>query len=282
VWKEQAIITYSIGNGTGTTPSTQTVNPNDSVTIDSGVTITPPAGLEFTNWACGGGTTSPASKVTVTTSFTCIAQYSPLHYTLSYVANFPAGSVSSGTAPATQTGLLYGATPSVATTAMLSATKYVFAGWATSPSATTATYSATGPATLDPLTGNVTLYAVWKEQAVSPSTPYLLGVVFYALDKWGTTEKGYMATVRAVAQQIVAGSYHTITITGSADIRGSVRWNHILGVNRATTAMNTLKKVLATLHYTQVRFKLVNLNVSTKYSGYNLNRRATFIGIAGQ
>ena len=275
-------ITYSIGNGTGTTPSTQTVNPNDSVTIDSGVTITPPAGLEFTNWACGGGTTSPASKVTVTTSFTCIAQYSPLHYTLSYVANFPAGSVSSGTAPATQTGLLYGATPSVATTAMLSATKYVFAGWATSPSATTATYSATGPATLDPLTGNVTLYAVWKEQAVSPSTPYLLGVVFYALDKWGTTEKGYMATVRAVAQQIVAGSYHTITITGSADIRGSVRWNHILGVNRATTAMNTLKKVLATLHYTQVRFKLVNLNVSTKYSGYNLNRRATFIGIAGQ
>ena len=275
-------ITYSIGNGTGTTPSTQTVNPNDSVTIDSGVTITPPAGLEFTNWACGGVTTSPASKVTVTTSFTCIAQYSPLHYTLSYVANFPAGSVSSGTAPATQTGLLYGATPSVATTAMLSATKYVFAGWATSPSATTATYSATGPATLDPLTGNVTLYAVWKEQAVSPSTPYLLGVVFYALDKWGTTEKGYMATVRAVAQQIVAGSYHTITITGSADIRGSVRWNHILGVNRATTAMNTLKKVLATLHYTQVRFKLVNLNVSTKYSGYNLNRRATFIGIAGQ
>ena len=275
-------ITYSIGNGTGTTPSTQTVNPNDSVTIDSGVTITPPAGLEFTNWACGGGTTSPASKVTVTTSFTCIAQYSPLHYTLSYVANFPEGSVSSGTAPATQTGLLYGATPSVATTAMLSATKYVFAGWATSPSATTATYSATGPATLDPLTGNVTLYAVWKEQAVSPSTPYLLGVVFYALDKWGTTEKGYMATVRAVAQQIVAGSYHTITITGSADIRGSVRWNHILGVNRATTAMNTLKKVLATLHYTQVRFKLVNLNVSTKYSGYNLNRRATFIGIAGQ
>jgi len=275
-------VTYSIGKGTGTTPSTQTVNPNDSVTIDSGVTITPPAGLEFTNWACGGGTTSPASKVTVTTSFTCIAQYSPLHYTLSYVANFPAGSVSSGTAPATQTGLLYGATPSVATSAMLSATKYVFAGWATSPSAMTATYSATGPATLDPLTGNVTLYAVWKEQAVSPSTPYLLGVVFYALDKWGTTEKGYMATVRAVAQQIVAGSYHTITITGSADIRGSVRWNHILGVNRATTAMNTLKKVLATLHYTQVRFKLVNLNVSTKYAGYNLNRRATFIGIAGQ
>jgi uncharacterized repeat protein (TIGR02543 family) len=165
---------------------------------------------------------------------------------------------------------------------MLSATKFVFAGWSTSPTATSATYSATGPATLDPLTGNVTLYAVWKEQAVSPSTPYLLGVVFYALDKWGTTEKGYMATVRAVAQQIVAGSYHTITITGSADIRGSARWNHILGVNRATTAMNTLKKVLATLHYSQVRFKLVNLNVSTKYSGYNLNRRATFIGIAGQ
>ena len=276
-------ITYSIGKGTGTTPSTQTVNPNESVTIASGVTITPPAGLEFTNWACGGGTTAASSTITLTSSVTCIALYTPLHYKVSYVANFPAGSVASGSAPAPITGLLYGATPSLATnTAMLSATKYVFVGWATSATATTATYLATGPGTLDPLTGDVTLYAVWKEQAVAPSTPYLLGVVFYALDKWGTTEKGYMATVRAVAAQIVAGNYHTITVTGSADIRGSVKWNHILGVNRATTAMNTLKKVLATLHYSQVKFKLLNLNVSTKYAGYNLNRRATFVGTAGQ
>jgi outer membrane protein OmpA-like peptidoglycan-associated protein len=83
-------------------------------------------------------------------------------------------------------------------------------------------------------------------------------------------------------QANVSGNYHTITVTGSADIRGSVKWNHILGVNRATTAMNTLKKVLATLHYSQVKFKLLNLNVSTKYAGYNLNRRATFVGTAGQ
>ena len=109
-----------------------------------------------------------------------------------------------------------------------------------------------------------------------------LGDVFYGTDMWDTSDPAYKATIARVATAIVAGNYITITITGMADIRGDADWNMFLATNRAQTAMWLLQKTLASMHYTKAKFVLRQLGVSTQYSGYTSNRRASISGTAGR
>jgi outer membrane protein OmpA-like peptidoglycan-associated protein len=110
----------------------------------------------------------------------------------------------------------------------------------------------------------------------------LLGDVFYGTDKWDTADPAYRATIARVATAIVAGNYITITITGMADIRGNADWNMFLATNRAKTAMQLLQNTLIAMRYTKAKFVLRQLGVSTQYSGYSSNRRASITGTAGR
>lgn len=119
-------------------------------------------GYEFLGWSTNQNATSPTYGI-VSTFYAPVERTSTLYavwaaqtYTISYNANGGSG------APSSQTK-----THGVALT--LSSTKptrvgYEFLGWATSPTATSATYSAGGSYTNN---GTATLYAVWKAKEYS-------------------------------------------------------------------------------------------------------------------
>ena len=119
-------------------------------------------GYEFLGWSKSSNATSPTYGI-VSTFYAPVNQTSTLYavwaaqtYTISYNANGGSG------APSSQT-------KTHGVTLTLSSTKptrvgYEFLGWATSPTATSATYSAGGSYTNN---GTATLYAVWKAKEYS-------------------------------------------------------------------------------------------------------------------
>lgn len=119
-------------------------------------------GYEFLGWSTNQNATSPTYGI-VSTFYAPVGRTSTLYavwaaqtYTISYNANGGSGAPS----PQTKTH---------GVTLTLSSTKptrvgYEFLGWATSPTATSATYSAGGSYTNN---GTATLYAVWKAKEYS-------------------------------------------------------------------------------------------------------------------
>ena len=119
-------------------------------------------GYDFLGWSKSSNATSPTYGI-VSTFYAPVNQTSTLYavwaaqtYTISYNANGGSG------APSSQT-------KTHGVTLTLSSTKptrvgYEFLGWATSPTATSATYSAGGSYTNN---GTATLYAVWKAKEYS-------------------------------------------------------------------------------------------------------------------
>ena len=119
-------------------------------------------GYEFLGWSKSSNATSPTYGI-VSTFYAPVERTSTLYavwaaqtYTISYNANGGSG------APSSQT-------KTHGVTLTLSSTKptrvgYEFLGWATSPTATSATYSAGGSYTNN---GTATLYAVWKAKEYS-------------------------------------------------------------------------------------------------------------------
>lgn len=119
-------------------------------------------GYEFLGWSTNQNATSPTYGI-VSTFYAPVERTSTLYavwaaqtYTISYNANGGSG------APSSQT-------KTHGVTLTLSSTKptrvgYEFLGWATSPTATSATYSAGGSYTNN---GTATLYAVWKAKEYS-------------------------------------------------------------------------------------------------------------------
>ena len=119
-------------------------------------------GYEFLGWSKSSNATSPTYDI-VSTFYAPVRETSTLYavwaaqtYTISYNANGGSG------APSSQT-------KTHGVTLTLSSTKptrvgYEFLGWATSSTATSATYSAGGSYTNN---GTATLYAVWKAKEYS-------------------------------------------------------------------------------------------------------------------
>ena len=119
-------------------------------------------GYEFLGWSKSSNATSPTYGIVssfdapVNQTSTLYAVWAAQTYTISYNANGGSG------APSSQT-------KTHGVTLTLSSTKptrvgYEFLGWATSPTATSATYSAGGSYTNN---GTATLYAVWKAKEYS-------------------------------------------------------------------------------------------------------------------
>ena len=153
VWR---LITYTISynaNGGSGAPSAQTKNYGVNLTLSS--TKPTRTGYDFLGWSTSSTATtatySAGGTYTANASATLYAVWRLKTYTISYNANGGSG------APSSQTKT-YGVDLTLSST-IPTRTGYNFLGWATSSTATSATYSAGGTYTAN---ASATLYAVWK------------------------------------------------------------------------------------------------------------------------
>jgi uncharacterized repeat protein (TIGR02543 family) len=151
-------VTYSANGGTGA-PSSQTKWKDQTLTLSG----TKPTrnGYSFLGWSTSSTSTtatySAGGSYTSNANATLYAVWKANTYTVRYNANGGSG------APGNQTKT-YGKTLTLSSTKP-TRTNYTFKGWATTASATTATYSAGGSYTAN---AAATLYAVWELSYVKP------------------------------------------------------------------------------------------------------------------
>jgi uncharacterized repeat protein (TIGR02543 family) len=126
-------LSYDLGGGTGTTPTTETdLNQGDTTTLvdDTGFTKT---GFTFTGWNCdnsigakaaGTTATQPAANVVCTAQWTAVVAAPTTTYQLSY--DLGGGT---GTTPTTAANLQQGDTTTIASGTGLTKTGFTFTGW---------------------------------------------------------------------------------------------------------------------------------------------------------
>ena len=153
VWSPNSYtVLYSANGGSGA-PSSQTKTHGVTLTLSS--TKPTRTGYSFLGWSTSSTATSATysagGSFTTNASTTLYAVWSPNTYTVSYNANGGSG------APSSQTKT-YGVTLTLSSTKP-TRTGYTFKGWATSSTATSASYSAGGNFTTN---ASTTLYAVWS------------------------------------------------------------------------------------------------------------------------
>lgn len=151
-------ISYDANGGSGA-PSSQTKYYGKDLTLSS---IKPTrTGYSFQGWAIGNGDPvyyDAGDTCTLNLNLTLWAVWEANTYAVTYNANGGTG------APSQQTKT-YGVTLKLSST-IPTRTNYSFLGWATSSSATTATYKAGGSYTAN---AAVTLYAVWELAYTKPT-----------------------------------------------------------------------------------------------------------------
>ena len=151
-------ITYNANGGSGA-PSAQTKWKDQTLTLSS--TKPTRTGYSFLGWSTSSSATtatySAGGSYTANAAATLYAVWKANTYTVKYDANGGTG------APGNQTKT-YGKTLTLSST-VPTRTNYNFKGWATSATATVATYSAGGSYTAN---AAVTLYAVWELAYVKP------------------------------------------------------------------------------------------------------------------
>ena len=151
-------ITYNANGGSGA-PGAQTKWKDQTLTLSS--TKPTRTGYSFLGWSTSSSATtatySAGGSYTANSAATLYAVWKANTYKVTYNANGGSG------APANQTKT-YGVTLKLSST-VPTRTNYTFKGWATSSSATTATYAAGANYTAN---AAVTLYAVWELAYVKP------------------------------------------------------------------------------------------------------------------
>lgn len=152
-------ITYDANGGSGA-PGAQTKWKDQTLTLSS--TKPTRTGYSFLGWSTSSSATTATylagASYTANSAATLYAVWKANTYKVTYNANGGTG------APGEQTKT-YGQTLTLSSTKP-TRTNYTFKGWATSASATTATYSAGGSYTSN---AAVTLYAVWELAYKKPS-----------------------------------------------------------------------------------------------------------------
>ena len=150
--KPSYTVSYSANGGSGA-PSSQTKWYDESLTLSS--TKPTRTGYTFKGWSTSSTATtatwSAGGTYTTNATDTLYAVWKANTYTVSYNANGGSG------APSSQTKT-YGKTLTLSST-VPTRTNYNFVGWATSSTATTASYQAGGSYTKN---SAATLYAVWE------------------------------------------------------------------------------------------------------------------------
>jgi uncharacterized repeat protein (TIGR02543 family) len=147
-------VTFNINGGTGTTPSSQTVNPYNIVVLPVGSGLSK-NGYTFGGWntkADGSGTNYVANySYPVNSNVTLYARWLPF-YTVTF--NINGGT---GTTPSSQT-TTSGYNISLPSGSGLSKSNYEFSGWNTNAAGSGISYGENSTYTVN---GNVTLYAEW-------------------------------------------------------------------------------------------------------------------------
>lgn len=145
-------VSYNVNGGSGA-PGNQTKWKDQTLTLST--TKPTRAGYSFLGWSTSSTATSATyaagGSYTANAGVTLYAVWKPNEYKVTYNANGGSG------APSAQTKK-YGTTLKLSSV-IPSKTNYNFKGWATSASATTATYAAGGSYTAN---AGATLYAVWE------------------------------------------------------------------------------------------------------------------------
>lgn len=151
-------ITYNANGGSGA-PSAQTKWKDQTLTLSSAKPTR--TGYSFLGWSTSSSATTATytagGNYTANAAATLYAVWKANTYTVKYNANGGTG------APGNQTKT-YGKALTLSST-IPTRTNYNFKGWATSASATTATYNAGGTYTSN---AAITLYAVWELAYVKP------------------------------------------------------------------------------------------------------------------
>lgn len=229
-------VSYNANGGSGA-PSSQTKYKDQTLKLST--TKPTRTGYSFQGWATsasGSVAYAAGANYTANAAVTLYAVWKANTYTVSYNANGGSG------APSSQTKT-YGVTLKLATTKPTRA-NYNFLGWATSATATTATYVAGANYTAN---AAVTLYAVWELAYVKP-TIYNLIVMrcdssgaesdggTYALVKFDWETTNAVSSITITWESVTSGSGSaTVTASGTS---GSV--SKLIGGSLSTDAAYTI------------------------------------------
>ena len=209
--KPSYTVSYSANGGSGA-PSSQTKWYDESLTLSS--TKPTRTGYTFKGWSTSSTATtatwSAGGTYTTNATDTLYAVWKANTYTVSYNANGGSG------APSSQTKT-YGKTLTLSST-VPTRTNYNFVGWATSSTATTASYQAGGSYTKN---SAATLYAVWE---LAYSKPRITNISVSRantngqLDDQGTRCKVIFSWATDKAAPTITISYRQTTSTNWSDV----------------------------------------------------------------
>lgn len=211
----QYTVTFSINGGSGTAPSAQTVNAGSTITLPN-YTGTKSGYTQVSGWATSNSATTAnyafGDQITVNSNMTLYAVFKAVpitQYTVTF--NINGGS---GTAPSAQT-VNAGSSITLPTYTGTKTGYTQVSGWATSNSATTASYAA--GASFTP-SGNITLYAVFtiNQYTVSWTNP----------SNGTITAKQGSTTINNGSSKVRYGATVTLTFTPqSGRTLQSISWN---------------------------------------------------------
>ena len=209
--KPSYTVSYSANGGSGA-PSSQTKWYDESLTLSS--TKPTRTGYTFKGWSTSSTATtatwSAGGTYTTNATDTLYAVWQANTYTVSYNANGGSG------APSSQTKT-YGKTLTLRST-VPTRTNYNFIGWATSSTATTASYQAGGSYTKN---SAATLYAVWE---LAYSKPRITNISVNRVntngqsDDQGTRCKVTFSWATDKAAPTITISYRQTTSTNWSDV----------------------------------------------------------------
>ena len=209
--KPSYTVSYSANGGSGA-PSSQTKWYDESLTLSS--TKPTRTGYTFKGWSTSSTATtatwSAGGTYTTNATDTLYAVWKANTYTVSYNANGGSG------APSSQTKT-YGKTLTLSST-VPTRTNYNFIGWATSSTATTASYQAGGSYTKN---SAATLYAVWE---LAYSKPRITNISVNRVntngqsDDQGTRCKVIFSWATDKAAPTITISYRQTTSTNWSDV----------------------------------------------------------------
>lgn len=209
--KPSYTVSYSANGGSGA-PSSQTKWYDESLTLSS--TKPTRTGYTFKGWSTSSTATtatwSAGGTYTTNATDTLYAVWEANTYTVSYNANGGSG------APSSQTKT-YGKTLTLSNT-VPTRTNYNFVGWATSSTATTASYQAGGSYTKN---SAATLYAVWE---LAYSKPRITNISVNRVntngqsDDQGTRCKVTFSWATDKADPTITISYRQTTSTNWSDV----------------------------------------------------------------
>lgn len=209
--KPSYTVSYSANGGSGA-PSSQTKWYDESLTLSS--TKPTRTGYTFKGWSTSSTATtatwSAGGTYTTNATDTLYAVWKANTYTVSYNANGGSG------APSSQTKT-YGKTLTLSNT-VPTRTNYNFVGWATSSTATTASYQAGGSYTKN---SAATLYAVWE---LAYSKPRITNISVSRantngqLDDQGTRCKVIFSWATDKAAPTITISYRQTTSANWSDV----------------------------------------------------------------